>query len=193
MPMRPHDGPTVTSRDRARPAMGRCALLASLFAGLVLLSNAAGAEGIRAAVFDLDFVDTSQEGASGKIREDEAVRLAMVGDTLRRMLAERGITIVDITSSRAKIEKAAPLTRCYGCDLDLARELGADLAVTGFVQKVSNLILNINVMIRDARDGQALRGGSVDIRGNTDESWSRGISYLVRNRLFDPPLSLPAP
>jgi hypothetical protein len=112
MPMRPHDGPTVTSRDRARPAMGRCALLASLFAGLVLLSNAAGAEGIRAAVFDLDFVDTSQEGASGKAREDEAVRLAMVGDTLRRMLAERGITIVDITPSRAKIEQAAPLTRC---------------------------------------------------------------------------------
>jgi hypothetical protein len=25
---------------------------------------------------------------------------------------------------------------------------------------------------------------SVDIRGNTDESWSRGISYLVRNRLL---------
>jgi hypothetical protein len=193
MPMRPHDVPTVTSRDRARPAMGRCALLASLFTGLALLSNAAVAEGIRAAVFDLDFVDTSQEGASGKAREDEAVRLAMVGDTLRRMLAERGITIVDITPSRAKIEQAAPLTRCYGCDLDLARELGADLAVTGFVQKVSNLILNINVIIRDARDGQALRGGSVDIRGNTDESWGRGISYLVRNRLFDPPLSLPAP
>ena len=75
----------------------------------------------------------------------------------------------------------------------MARELGADLAVTGFVQKVSNLILNINVIIRDARDGQALRGGSVDIRGNTDESWGRGISYLVRNRLFDPPLQLPAP
>jgi hypothetical protein len=25
--------------------------------------------------------------------------------------------------------------------------------------------------------------GSVDIRGNTDESWSRGLSYLLRNRL----------
>ena len=65
--------------------------------------------------------------------------------------------------------------------------------MTGLVQKISNLILNINVTIRDLHDGRALRAGSVDIRGNTDESWSRGMSYLVRNRLFDPPLALCPP
>jgi hypothetical protein len=164
-----------------------------LFAGTGLFSTVAGAQDIRAAVFDLDFADTSQEGASGAVRADETRRLALISDILRRMLTERGIAVVDLAPARERIDKAAPLTRCNGCDLDLARELGAELAVTGFVQKVSNLILNINVTIRDARDGQALRGGSVDIRGNTDESWSRGISYLVRNRLFDPPLRLPTP
>ena len=160
------------------------------FASPVSFAGAA-AESVRAAVFDLDFVDTSQEGASGHIREDEARRLAMVSDTLRRMLAERGIAVVDLTPARERIGKAAPLSRCNGCDLDLTRELGAGLAVTGFVHKVSNLILSINVAIRDVRNGQTVRAGSVDIRGNTDESWSRGISYLVRNRLVDPPLQLP--
>ena len=65
--------------------------------------------------------------------------------------------------------------------------------MTGTVHKVSNLILNINVTVRDAGSGQAVRAGSVDIRGNTDESWLRGVSYLVRNRLLDPPLRRPLP
>jgi Protein of unknown function (DUF2380) len=189
--MRAHDGHIETARScvRRRTLFALPLLLPSL----TLFSGAAGAQGPRAAVFDLDFVDTSQEGASGAVRDDESRRLALVSDTLRHMLAERGITVVDLAPVRERIAKAAPLTRCNGCDLDLARELGAALVVIGFVQKVSNLILNINVLIRDARGGQAIRGGSVDIRGNTDESWSRGISYLVRNRLFDPPLRLPAP
>jgi Protein of unknown function (DUF2380) len=188
--------PFARERDGGRcKVRWRAALAASpfLLASLAALPDAVNAQGVRAAVFNLDFVDTSQEGASGKVRDDEALRLAAASETLRRMLAERGITIVDVAPARGRIEKAAPLTRCNGCDLDFAREFGAELAVTGFVQKVSNLILNINVVIRDARDGRAVRAGSVDIRGNTDESWLRGISYLVRNRLFDPPLRLPAP
>jgi hypothetical protein len=28
---------------------------------------------------------------------------------------------------------------------------------------------------------------SVDIRGNTDESWRRGLDYLLRNYLFREP------
>lgn len=183
---------SVPGREIVRWAMRRLVPVAAflLFASPVSFAGAA-VEGVHAAVFDLDFVDTSQEGASGHIREDEARRLAMVSDTLRRMLAERGIAVVDLAPARERIGKAAPLSRCNGCDLDLSRELGAGLAVTGFVHKVSNLILSINVAIRDVRDGQTVRAGSVDIRGNTDESWSRGISYLVRNRLLDPPLRLP--
>lgn len=183
---------SVPGREIVRWAMRWLVPVAAflLFASPVSFAGAA-VEGVHAAVFDLDFVDTSQEGASGHIRDDEARRLAMVSDTLRRMLAERGIAVVDLAPARERIGKAAPLSRCNGCDLDLSRELGAGLAVTGFVHKVSNLILSINVAIRDVRDGQTVRAGSVDIRGNTDESWSRGISYLVRNRLLDPPLRLP--
>lgn len=190
--MGPHERPAEHRRDRAR-RLRRSALLVLLLSTSPTFSDAAGAESLRAAVFELDFVDTSQEGASGTVREDETRRLALISDTLRRMLAERGLTVVDLSPARERIAKAAPLTRCNGCDLDLARELGADVAVVGFVQKVSNLILNINVAMRNARDGQTVRAASVDIRGNTDESWSRGISHLVRNRLLDPPLRLPAP
>ncbi|MGI9387195.1 MAG: DUF2380 domain-containing protein, partial [Methyloligellaceae bacterium] len=52
------------------------------------------------------------------------------------------------------------------------------------VQKVSNLILNINIIIRDTASSKITRVMSADIRGNTDESWIHGVKWLVRNRLL---------
>ena len=45
---------------------------------------------------------------------------------------------------RDKIASAAEITNCNGCERDFALEAGADCAAWGTVQKVSNLILNIN-------------------------------------------------
>ena len=62
----------------------------------------------------------------------------------------------------------------------------AELAITGTVQKVSNLILNINIYVRDASSGATIAAMSADMRGNTDKSWSRTLDWLVRNRLLAP-------
>jgi hypothetical protein len=64
-------------------------------------------------------------------------------------------------------------------------KVGADLAAWGTVQKVSNLILNINVYIEDAKAKKMLFVKSVDIRGNTDESWQRGLDYLLGHYLLN--------
>jgi Protein of unknown function (DUF2380) len=48
-------------------------------------------------------------------------------------------------------------------------------------------ILNINVYMEDAESGKMKFARSVDIRGNTDESWRRGLDYLLRNYLLREP------
>jgi hypothetical protein len=68
-----------------------------------------------------------------------------------------------------------------------AQRVGANWAAWGTVQKVSNLILNINVYMEDAESGKMKFARSVDIRGNTDESWRRGLDYLLRNYLLREP------
>jgi hypothetical protein len=73
----------------------------------------------------------------------------------------------------------------------LAKSLGAELAVTGTVQKVSNLILNMNIYVRDVSSGDTIAVMSADMRGNTDESWSRTLDWLVRNRLLAPGYGVP--
>ena len=40
---------------------------------------------------------------------------------------------------------------------------------------------NINIQINDVASGQPVLNKSVDIRGNTDASWERGIRYMVRS------------
>ncbi len=71
------------------------------------------------------------------------------------------------------------MRNCNGCELDIGRALGADVVILGWVQKVSNLILNVNIEVKDVVSGQTLFTKSVDLRGNTDKSWLRGIHYMV--------------
>lgn len=157
---------------------------ALLFA--VLISAPAFADPPKTAVFDFELVDTSLQGETSGPQADEQVRLRSVGDQLRKGLADSGkFQLVDIAPVSAAAHNSN-LQSCGGCDVQLALKVGADLSVTGVVQKVSNLILNMNVYIRDAHTGQIVAAASADMRGNTDESWSRGMSYLLRNRLLAP-------
>lgn len=153
---------------------------------LALTLTAAQAAGPKVAVFDFEFIDTSLEGATNGPRADEQIRLVRLGGELRRRLTQSGrVQLVDTASVLARAE-ARNLRTCGGCDAVLAGELAAEYSITGWVQKVSNLILNMNVVVRDAKTGRVVSGKSVDMRGNTEESWSRALDWLVRNYLLAP-------
>ncbi|GBD44380.1 hypothetical protein HRbin40_01866 [bacterium HR40] len=138
------------------------------------------ADGMRMAVFPVEFVNTSLEPT----RDDERVRLAAFDRQLRSALEARGYAIVDTTPVAAEMARYASLRECNGCELGLARRLGAELVALAWVQKVSNLILEITVRIGEVETGKLLHAGSVSIRGNTDESWAHGLRYLLRYVLF---------
>lgn len=158
---------------------------------LMTLGGARAAEPPRLAVFDFEMIDSSLEGEMHGKRADEQERLMHVGDQVRKELGESGkFQIVDIAPINAAAHQSH-LQACGGCDVTLARELGADLEITGVVQKVSNLILNISVYVRDAHTGGLVAAANVDMRGNTDESWSRATRYLIRERLLAPNFGAP--
>lgn len=163
-----------------------------ILVGLTLLTAAsAHAAPPKIAVFDFELVDTSLQGEVDGPRPDEQARLMRAGDQLRKALVESGkFEVLDIAPVNAAAH-GSNLQACGGCDLQYAQQLGADLAITGVVQKVSNLILNMNIDLRDVHTGRLITPISVDLRGNTDESWSRAMSYLLRNRLLAPNYGAP--
>ena len=80
----------------------------------------------------------------------------MVSERLRTRLAESGrFSITDIAPV-AKEARASNLQSCGGCDVSLAAKVGADLAITGMVRKISNLILGMTIFVRDARSGDTV-------------------------------------
>ena len=165
--------------------------LSRLIALILLVSAPAHAEPTKIAVFDFELVDTSLQGEVDGPRADEQRRLREAGDQLRKALADSGKFIVlDIAPVYAAAH-ASNLQACGGCDVKYAQQLGADLAITGVVQKVSNLILNMNIYLRDTHTGRLVTAMSADFRGNTDVSWSRTTSYLLRNRLLAPNYGAP--
>jgi hypothetical protein len=92
---------------------------------------------------------------------------------------------VEIPDDMSKLVSAAGnFGTCGECEITLGRQLGVEQVAWIHVQKVSNLILNMNVYIRDVSSGETVFLHSVDIRGNTDESWTRSLSYLIRNYLL---------
>lgn len=145
----------------------------------------------KVAVFDFELIDTSLQGEVDGPRPDEQGRLMRAGDQVRKALADSGkFNVLDIAPVNVAAH-GSNLQACGGCDVDYARRLGADFAITGTVQKVSNLILNINFYLRDVHTGRLVTTMSADMRGNTDESWSRAADYLLRNRLLAPNYGAP--
>ena len=162
--------------------IARLLFLVCLFSG-----SALAAEPTRIAVFDFELIDTSLDGEMKGTSAEEKARLATLAPVLREKLAASNRYIVVDATPVLERAHAQNLQACGGCDATLAREVGADIALTGTVQKVSNLILNLNIYLRDAKDDRLLQSLSADFRGNTDESWSRALSYLIRNKLLAEP------
>ncbi|WP_430913587.1 DUF3280 domain-containing protein [Methylobacterium sp. sgz302541] len=167
----------------------RAAILAALLLAAPLLGDpAARAEpAVKAAVFPVELLDPGVVGGR-KARPEEQRRLAMVTEELRKALqAGAGLEPVDTAPQAAEVAKQGPLYKC-DCAPAIARTLGADLAVNGYVEKGSNQIFNLFVTVSDAATGKPVRAGQVVIRADTDDTWAHAMRWVVKNRLLAEPL-----
>ncbi|RAZ88035.1 DUF3280 domain-containing protein [Cereibacter johrii] len=155
---------------------------------LLLLAGPASAEdlwkGRTAAFFGLTFIDTSTEGELNGARPDETARIERAEQQAADAFAAHGIELLDLAPVAGDLARIRNPASCGGCELRMARALGADYAVVGEVQKVSNLILAMNLYVKEVSTGRQIRGQAVDIRGNTDESWQCGMRYILERNIF---------
>ena len=145
--------------------------------------TAAHAEEKSVFVYDFELEDTSLDGAMIGTTDAEFARLKSIAERLREHYDAHPAW--QIVRDDATIQKGreANLQSCGHCDVKNGKALGVDVVVTGVVQKVSNLILSITIYARSTETGELVAVAGTDIRGNTDESWQRGLDWLARNRL----------
>ena len=142
----------------------------------------------RVAVLDIELLKADYLPDADRITPEERGRLDMIADLVRGRLREEGYDPVPAAQTRAAIQAADPgqyLHACNGCERDIGRVLGADWVAVGWVQIVSYLILNLNVMVLEVDSGAPVARAFVDLRGNTERSWRRATLYLLDNILVD--------
>lgn len=159
---------------------GRRRLLASAASPVIGRAVAAADRPPRIALLPIEFEDTSGEG----YRPEQERRLrALDADLLARLAASGRYDPVAAT----RPEGAASARNCNRCDVAAAERIGADLVLSGVVHKVSNLILTLTLVLREAPSGEMRGIWQADFRGNTDESWQRALVWLLRNRMLAEP------
>jgi hypothetical protein len=151
---------------------------------VVALCTPALAQEVRtAAVLEFEFIDDMQDYEHADVKDAQLRRITLASDALRKDLAERALyRIVDLRAAAGMIadfKARQELRDCTPCEMEIGRALGADVIIIGWVQKVSNLILNVNIEVKEVSSGQTLYRKSVDLRGNTDDSWLRAIHFMA--------------
>ena len=141
----------------------------------------------KTAVLPFDMRDASQDGEYvPQFKTDDLQRLKLVAEELKSLMTKDGrYEVMDLTPYAAEIDKASPFSKCDGCDLEVGQKAGADLVVMGYVDKLSDALISLQIFVRDVKSGEMVKTMSAEIRGNTDELWLHGIRYLWRNR-FSP-------
>jgi len=144
----------------------------------------APAEDLRSlVVLNFELVDEQNNPLTKAAQE---TRLRNAGLQLQRELAERKLYRVVDPARTEQLQRELRLQqeylyRCDDCAAQVGRLAGVDLVMQTWVQKVSELILNLNVQIYDVAAGKVVFTKSVDMRGNDDVSWNRAVRFLVRD------------
>lgn len=138
-------------------------------------------------VADVELVDLAPPDQRYDEAED-ATRTNMVSKRVRAAVAaSKRYRVID----RGEADRQPPhsYADCTACFVDWARKQGADLVLVTTVQKESRLILAVNMALIDvAHPNKAVSGGSVELRGDTDEEWLAGAGHMLSQTL-DVPLA----
>jgi hypothetical protein len=131
-------------------------------------------------------VELSGDLGGPELAPEHQARLKLATARLRESLSRTGLyRLVDSTPARSTLDELRSrylyLHDCNGCDLDIARQLGADQVLVAWVNRVSVLILSLTYEVHDVTTGQITARKSFGFRGDNDTSWTRAIDYMVRD------------
>jgi len=153
--------------------------------GLILAPEHASA---RKSLLILDF-ELVNEMHDPRTAEGDQQRLKLISEELKLQMAScPAFLLTDAGPAEERIaiarNRIAYVYRCNGCAREIGTAAGVQLVLLPWVQKVSNLILNLNAEVRAVATDRVVAARSVDIRGNTDRGWLRGVVALAA-RLCD--------
>ena len=159
-----------------------------VLAGLAVAKPAepAAPHPIKLAVFPFELEDFSAAAAYVAPDDIDREQLRLATEEARRLIAESGrYQLVDAGGANDPTAKAGKLRSCEGCEAKIAAGLDADQSMIGVVTRISRTEFTASFKIRDARSGAIVDAGQTDLRMGANVAWSRGVRWLIQNRLLE--------
>jgi hypothetical protein len=138
---------------------------------------------IKIAVFEFELEDFSAAGPTKSVPETSY--LTQATDEAKQQLRASGrYTVIDAVHSDLSAAKGQGLRNCGGCEAPIALSLGADEALIGVVTKISVTEYTVRFRVSKAQNGEPISTYSTDLRMGADYAWSRGVCWLMQNRML---------
>jgi PQQ-dependent catabolism-associated CXXCW motif protein len=133
-------------------------------------------------------IELSGDLGGPEFAAEHTARLQRESARLRQDLERTGLyRILDPTPAKDIIDRLnsqhANLHDCNGCDLEVGRQLHADLVLIAWVNRVSGLILTLTYEIHEVATSRIAARKSFDFRGDNDNAWDHAIDYAMRDLL----------
>jgi len=132
----------------------------------------------------LDILITGDSSVTGD-KAENAEKITKFSEHLRNELNDKTqFNVINDADSLAKVKAAdekQDLHYCNGCEITLAKDLGAELVIVPNVFRMSHLISTLHVEFKEVETGKLIKRKSYDFRGNTDQAWERAIKYAMRD------------
>jgi hypothetical protein len=143
----------------------------------------------KAIIFPFDLIDQQQQFEIGLmptgLDPEDKRRLEIITAELTKLVKDSGrYEVVDSAPIAKEIDDKSPIHKCNGCEDDLAKMVGADVAFIGTVRKASDVLFTVSIYVRDVASQKVINQGSSEIYGNTDKMWLRAVNYIVDRRLY---------
>ncbi len=167
-------------------SLGLAAIIFSCWIGYAAAvdDSIASSTPIKIAVFTFELEDFSAAGQEGAAPAETSY-LAQSTEEAKQQLHRSGrYTLIDTADADIEEAKGQGFRNCGGCEATIAKKLGADQALIGVVTRISMTEYTVRLQVRDARNGKVISSFATDLRMGANYSWSRGVRWLMRNRML---------
>jgi len=140
-------------------------------------------------VLDTELIIDNKPTPHAPDRPGEIERAGYMTDHIRKAFELSGTyELVSLEGAAATVSElqssVSNLHNCKSCISTIGQELGVDYVATVWVQVVSNLIINFNMVLRDGQSGEVIKTSFIDIRGHNNRTWRSRTNYLLE-KFFD--------
>ena len=151
--------------------------LGALALACTLASSVAGADPVKLAIADFDYLDTSGETQDQTAAHAERLRnfTQLIDDELS---ASGKYQVVTLTCPKRPCSAGAMDAQSL---TDAARQAGARLLLYGGIHKMSTLVQFGKAQIADLETDQVVYDRTITFRGDDDNAWKRASEFLAED------------